>query len=323
MRKKSSKKHDVNSILNRSQSAMEYLMTYGWAILIIAIVLVALFSLGIFNSANFAPRAQPGSCEVLRNSVQTSLVGQCNGELPQYVLVQPYTISMDAYAPETSYLDTAWSGGSWTINAWYYGVFPANTSTYRDLIEESSGCTSGLWIDNVSSSGYSVFSIMWYQNLPASGACNNVGSYSSPATAKIPFSTWVMVTAVFNYSSGNYLTTACEDAKCVSSINTNTAPPEDYATWGYYAFLIDGNNCCAGQVGGDLANVQLYNTPLSQSGITALYDEGIGGAPFDLQNLVGWWPLNGNANDYSGNNNNGQAPGVTYSGSWTNGYTAP
>ncbi len=34
------------------QSAMEYLMTYGWAILIIAIVLIALFSLGVFSNAN-------------------------------------------------------------------------------------------------------------------------------------------------------------------------------------------------------------------------------------------------------------------------------
>ncbi|MDE1828440.1 MAG: hypothetical protein KGH65_04740 [Candidatus Micrarchaeota archaeon] len=34
------------------QSAMEYLMTYGWAILIIAVVLGALFSLGIFNSGS-------------------------------------------------------------------------------------------------------------------------------------------------------------------------------------------------------------------------------------------------------------------------------
>ncbi len=85
MRKNFSKQHGVNSLLNRSQSAMEYLMTYGWAILIIAIVLVALFSLGIFNSSNFAPKAQPGSCEVLRNSAQTSLVGQCNGMLPEYV----------------------------------------------------------------------------------------------------------------------------------------------------------------------------------------------------------------------------------------------
>ena len=33
------------------QSAMEYLMTYGWAILIIAVVLGALFSLGVFNGA--------------------------------------------------------------------------------------------------------------------------------------------------------------------------------------------------------------------------------------------------------------------------------
>ncbi|MGC9010605.1 MAG: hypothetical protein ACP5JN_00435 [Candidatus Micrarchaeia archaeon] len=33
--------------------------------------------------------------------------------------------------------------------------------------------------------------------------------------------------------------------------------------------------------------------------------EGIGGAPIDLQHLVAWWPLNGNANDYSGNGNNG------------------
>jgi hypothetical protein len=33
----------------RSQSAMEYLMTYGWAILIIAIALASLFSLGIFG----------------------------------------------------------------------------------------------------------------------------------------------------------------------------------------------------------------------------------------------------------------------------------
>ena len=34
---------------NRLQSAMEYLMTYGWAILIIAVVLGALFSLGVFS----------------------------------------------------------------------------------------------------------------------------------------------------------------------------------------------------------------------------------------------------------------------------------
>ena len=36
----------------KAQSAMEYLMTYGWAILIIAVVLGALFALGVFNSTS-------------------------------------------------------------------------------------------------------------------------------------------------------------------------------------------------------------------------------------------------------------------------------
>ena len=68
----------------------------------------------------------------------------------------------------------------------------------------------------------------------------------------------------------------------------------------------------------------MYNVSLSAEEIRALYLEGIGGAPIDLQNLVGWWPLNGNANDYSGNMNNGQIDGnVAFNSSWASGYTAP
>ena len=37
----------------RAQSAMEYLLTYGWAFLIIAVVLGAMFALGIFNPGQF------------------------------------------------------------------------------------------------------------------------------------------------------------------------------------------------------------------------------------------------------------------------------
>ncbi len=51
----------------RSQSALEYMMTYGWAILIIVIVAVILYSMGIFNpsssvttaSAGFSPSLYP------------------------------------------------------------------------------------------------------------------------------------------------------------------------------------------------------------------------------------------------------------------------
>src|SRR5208282_2213258 len=72
------------------QSAMEYLMTYGWAILIIAVVLGALFGLGFFNSVNLAPKVGPGACQVYRPNgpVTTTFInleGTCNNELPQYV----------------------------------------------------------------------------------------------------------------------------------------------------------------------------------------------------------------------------------------------
>ena len=41
----------------KQQSAMEYLMTYGWAILIIAVVLSVLFYLGVFSGSSFLPNA--------------------------------------------------------------------------------------------------------------------------------------------------------------------------------------------------------------------------------------------------------------------------
>jgi len=64
---------------------------------------------------------------------------------------------------------------------------------------------------------------------------------------------------------------------------------------------------------GSIANVQIYNTPLTQQEIQYLYQEGLGGAPIRLGSLVGWWPLNGDAKDYSGNNNHGTIyGGVTF-----------
>ena len=40
------------------QSAMEYLTTYGWAVLLIMIVIGVLFFLGVFNTANYQASAE-------------------------------------------------------------------------------------------------------------------------------------------------------------------------------------------------------------------------------------------------------------------------
>ena len=81
--------------------------------------------------------------------------------------------------------------------------------------------------------------------------------------------------------------------------------------------------CDGSSFTGYISNVQIYNTSLGQNSITALYQEGIGGAPIDLQNLVAWYPLNGNANDYSGNGNNGVPTNVVYTSSWISSYNPP
>ena len=74
---------------------------------------------------------------------------------------------------------------------------------------------------------------------------------------------------------------------------------------------------------GSLENVQIYNTSLSANELQALYIEGIGGVPINIRNIVGWWPLNGDTIDYSGNGNNGVPSGIAFGSSWASTYTPP
>ncbi len=62
----------------KAQSAMEYLMTYGWAILIIAVVLGALFSLGVFSGSNLLGSACVASSGYL---CQSPVYSHANGEI--------------------------------------------------------------------------------------------------------------------------------------------------------------------------------------------------------------------------------------------------
>ncbi len=67
----------------KAQSAMEYLMTYGWAILIISIVLGALFSLGIVTSpiGNTCTQASAYFCTgpILHSGTANFIVAQDTG----------------------------------------------------------------------------------------------------------------------------------------------------------------------------------------------------------------------------------------------------
>ena len=55
------------------------------------------------------------------------------------------------------------------------------------------------------------------------------------------------------------------------------------------------------QFNGSISNVQAYNGTLNKYQIDTLYNRGPYGNPLSGLGLLGWWPLDGNANDYSGN----------------------
>ena len=97
----------------KAQSAMEYLMTYGWAILIIAVVLGALFSLGVFSGSSMLGTsciaASGYLCQnpVLSTSGTLSLtLGQESGYTMYnaFVYVAPQSSGANAYGfPTTTY----------------------------------------------------------------------------------------------------------------------------------------------------------------------------------------------------------------------------
>jgi hypothetical protein len=78
--------------------------------------------------------------------------------------------------------------------------------------------------------------------------------------------------------------------------NTIATPPS-----GVTNFNIGAAPFTASFFTGYIADVQLYNASLNQSQLADLYAAGPTANPTnELSKLRGWWPLNGNSNDYSG-----------------------
>lgn len=58
---------------------------------------------------------------------------------------------------------------------------------------------------------------------------------------------------------------------------------------------------------GSISNIQTYNTTFNSFQEAQIYYRGLDGIALSARNLTGWWPLNGNANDYSGRGFSGNA----------------
>jgi len=291
---KTFRKKPLRKASSKAQSAMEYLMTYGWAILIISVVLAALFQLGVFNPMTFAPKAPPGSCQVFRpdGPYTTSFInleGICSGELPQYVA---------EFNGQSSYIQIPNSQN-----------LQLSTVTFGGWVNYK-GPASGNW-DWLTAK----------QNAYGIGVCGSsldvcfynwgTGTNYQSSYALNKNEWYFLLAEVFNGNEVVYVN-GVQVYSGPLSISSQTV-----------GWQIGYGNAGGQLLNGSAANIQIYNTSLSANEIQALYQEGIGGAPIDLQHLVGWWPLNGNANDYSGNGNNGQINNVNFVSNWYSGYTPP
>ena len=288
----------------KSQSAMEYLMTYGWAILIIGVVLAVLFQIGVFSGSNFSTGALPGSCQVQRSSAGTSLTGECLNREPEFVAnftntKSPYVLTSSAGWPTGNtvqyslfmWINTGSSAGSpFALGVFRYGVF----GSY------------GVQIDNG-------ISLEINSNGDICAYAYTDGAYPLICSPNpINNKQWHLVGVTYNGGGSLADATLYVNATAVATGSSGDTAPLVIPTVGEFGGNFDGD----GTFTGYLSNIQLYNTSLAQSEVQALYMEGIGGAPIRPQNLTGWWPLNGDVNDYGGLGNNGAATSVTYSSAW-------
>ncbi len=292
--------HKLRGKSFKIQSAMEYLMTYGWAILIIAVVMVALFALGVFNSSNFAPRASAGACQVVRNVESTTLQGQCQGELPRYVaqfdgnsIISVANIpGVDAITSSgsASVTITVWASTSATGSMGMVNYNPGNAYGLSLGQDALYGGDELVYIDTIQ---YSLYS--------PKVSDGNLHFYA------------------FSYDGNSIVNYRDVNGKLVVTTSSKNLNANAIAA----SSPLDIGNGWGGKWVGFISNVQIYNKSLSANDVQQLYQEGIGGAPIDPIHIVGWWPLNGNAQDYSGNSNNGKATGIAYTSAWTSMYTQP
>ncbi len=284
----------------RLQSAMEYLLTYGWALLTVAIVIIAMFQLGFFSNSNFTPHSVTGACQAVHNAAGSSLAGQCNSAIPQYVAQFSTNHNSVININNPDAFDTT----TFTITAW----ISTRNNGFMTIVGRSAS-TQG-WnflIDSASALGIRI----------DTSSVSNCANY--PSSPELSDGRWHFVAAAVSLSTPSAV--LYMDGSQIASVGScsgtfNALSGGSFNIMGYG----QGTGCCtAGQV----ADVQMYNTTLSSSEINALYAEGIGGVPIDPTHIIGWWPLNGNTNDYSGNGNNGVPTAISYNGSWVSGYAVP
>ena len=201
---------------------------------------------------------------------------------------------------DTQFNDTFAKNNAITLSAWVY-EFPnseceVSLANIYNLPGTSGEAVFRFGVSGGSGWATSINAVM----LELWDAGNPIVQTNMFSSTPVQYNTWSYITAVYNGTYVNFYVNGAPAGSTAYSSTLNS---------GASSVLLIGanpNSGCYSYFPGYISNLQIYNTPLSNSQVRQLYNEGIAGAPASNAGLIGWYPLNGNANDYSGNNNGAQ-----------------
>ncbi len=211
-----------------------------------------------------------------------------------------------------TFVNPSWAPIPGNSSSIYAGAFDGSNSivnTTFSVPHAASGITISAWVDNNGKGNY-------WQNIAeisgepythetlgigVTGSGGNAAirwsNYANtfadqPAGGTIAPNTWYLVTGV--WSGFNNTLSIYVNGKLVATGNGN-----DTGLTSIREINIGGAYPGMNTFNGSIANVQVYNSSLSPAQVQSLYAEGMTGTPIGSSGLQAWYPLDGNAQDYS------------------------
>jgi len=187
---------------------------------------------------------------------------------------------------------------TFTVTGWVYvnAYNPSQSDVY------SEGVPNQRLILQISSAGALSMSA-W--------STNTVGNWKTfLSTLTVPTKQWTFVAYTLSISgSGTFIEYLNSKSQSGSGQAESTAGTLSTGI-GYNIGNSIGEN--AQYLNGNIANLQIYNSTLTATQVSQIYQGGIQGAPLRNSGLLAWYPLSGDTNDYGGLGNTAYPINVVY-----------
>ena len=211
-----------------------------------------------------------------------------------------------------TFVNPSWAPMPGNSSSIYAGAFDGSNSivnTTFSVPHAASGITISAWVDNNGKGTYEQ-NIAEVSGEPYTHETLDIGVVGSGGNAVIRWSNYAntfqdqpaggtiapntryLVTGV--WSGFNNTLSIYVNGKLVATGNGN-----DTGLTSIREINIGGAYPGMSTFNGSIANVQVYNSSLSPAQVQSLYAEGMNGTPIGSSGLQAWYPLNGNAQDYS------------------------